>query len=149
MYFEWTKDLDTGIAEIDQQHRKIADYINALHSARQGQEEDGSVGDVLDGLLDYTINHFTFEEHLMEKAGYPYLTAHQRVHELFGKRVAEYRGRFNDGEPIADELLEMLKHWLANHIKTEDRGYLSTVQKVVDDEEEKSWISGLVKKIFG
>jgi hemerythrin len=148
MYFEWTDSLNIGVAEIDHQHQRIAHYINALHDARQTNERD-TVSEVLDGLIDYTIDHFSFEEQLMEQAGYSYLGAHQRVHELFGKKVAEYRGRFANGEAIADELLDMLKYWLAHHIDTEDRGYVSSVKKILEDDGQKSWISGLVKKIFG
>lgn len=148
MYFEWTDNLDTGIPDIDHQHQRIAEYINALHEAQQTNNRAG-VGDVLGGLIDYTIDHFSFEEQLMEKAGYRYLSAHQRVHELFGKRVAEYRGRFAKGEEITDELLEMLKYWLAHHIETEDRAYLSSVQEVLADDSKKGWMAGLVQKIFG
>lgn len=31
----WTTELDTGINVIDQQHRRIVDYINALELANQ------------------------------------------------------------------------------------------------------------------
>lgn len=148
MYFEWTDSLNIGVAEIDEQHQRIAHYINALHDARQTNERN-TVSEVLDGLIDYTINHFSFEEELMERAGYSYLGAHERVHELFGKKVADYRGRFAEGESITDELLKMLKYWLAHHIDTEDRGYVSVVKTIVEDESEKGWISGLAKKIFG
>ena len=33
-YINWTSDLDTGIQEIDVQHRRIVDYINRLNDAR-------------------------------------------------------------------------------------------------------------------
>ncbi len=148
MYFQWSDSLNTGIAEIDNQHRAIADYINALYDVEQTNDRD-EVGNVLSGLADYTLNHFNFEEQLMEQAGYEFLRAHRKVHELFINRIAEYRGRFLNGENITDELVNLLKSWLANHIKQEDRGYLSTVSVVTEDVKNRSWISGLVKKIFG
>ena len=32
----WNSELDTGIDVIDQQHRRIVDYINALEAANAG-----------------------------------------------------------------------------------------------------------------
>ena len=31
---QWVEDLNTGIEEIDIQHRRIVDYINRLHELR-------------------------------------------------------------------------------------------------------------------
>ncbi len=148
MYFQWSNRLDTGIVEIDSQHRVIADYINALHDAKQTSDQSEVEG-VLSGLVDYTVNHFSFEEQLMEEAGYAFLKAHQRVHQLFVNRIAEYKERFSQGEDISDELLKLLKSWLSNHIEQEDRGYLSSVTAVTNNESKRSWVSGLVKKVFG
>lgn len=147
MYFQWNDRLDTGILEIDHQHRAIADYINALYEAKQTGELNEIEG-VLSGLVDYTQNHFSFEEQLMEEAGYSFLRPHQRVHQLFINRIAEYRERFSQGDDIAEELLKLLKSWLSNHIEQEDRGYLSTVSVVTSNASKKSWITGLVNKIF-
>jgi hemerythrin len=148
MYFQWSERLNTGIPEIDNQHRVIADYINSLYAAKQtGSVHE--VGGVVAGLVDYTINHFSFEEQLMEEAGYAFLRPHQRVHQLFIARVAEYRKRFSEGDDITDELLTLLKNWLGNHIEHEDRGYLTSVSAVTGNESRKSWLSGLVTKIFG
>ncbi|MFO7594620.1 MAG: bacteriohemerythrin [Pseudomonadota bacterium] len=147
MYFQWSERLNTGITEIDNQHRVIADYINALYNAKQ-TDDLSEVDKVLAGLVGYTVNHFSFEEQLMEQAGYEFLRPHQRVHELFIKRIGEYRDRFSRGEDITDELLTLLKGWLGNHIEQEDRGYLTSVTVVTNDSNNNSWIAGLVKKIF-
>ena len=34
-YINWTSDLDTGIHDIDVQHRRIVEYINRLNDARR------------------------------------------------------------------------------------------------------------------
>lgn len=148
MYFEWKDSLNTGIAEIDEQHRRIAHHINTLYEA-QNTGDRGEVERVLEGLLEYTINHFTFEENLMEEAKYEFLRPHQHVHELFCKRIAEYRGRFANKEDITEELLKMLRKWLRDHIEKEDKAYLTSVRIVTNNESKKSWIKGLVTKVFG
>ncbi|ARU04650.1 hemerythrin [Comamonas serinivorans] len=126
-YIDWTPDLDTGIHEIDVQHRRIVDYINRLNSARMGSDR-AAIGAVIEETIDYTLSHFAFEEALMVDAGYLYSGPHKRVHELFTKRVTEFRTRFEAGEDIADELHGMLGRWLINHIRADDVGYLDAVK---------------------
>lgn len=124
---EWLAEYDLGIKVIDDQHRRIVDYINELEKAH-GMGNSGFTSFVLDGLLDYTLTHFQFEEKLQEKAGYPYLKAHKRIHAIFIKRIAGFRERFSGGEDITGELLDMLRTWLAGHIKGDDRDYRELVQ---------------------
>ena len=125
-YINWTSDLDTGIHEIDVQHRRIVDYINRLNDARMRGDRT-EIGSVIEETIDYTLSHFAFEEALMVDAGYLYSGPHKRVHELFTKRVMDFRTRFDSGESVADELHAMLSRWLINHIKADDVGYLDAV----------------------
>ena len=147
----WDDDLDTGIEVIDNQHKRIVDYINKLDAARKtGNKND--IGLVLDELVDYTLSHFTFEESLMEEAGYPFINAHKKVHQLFTKRVGDYMQRFKMGEDIADDLLNTLKAWLINHIRNDDNDYANIVREnlhTIDSRQGGGWLSRSMKKIFG
>ena len=109
--------------------------------------------EVIDELVDYTLSHFAFEEELMEEAGYPFCAAHKRVHEVFGKRVMEYRLRFAAGEDIADELRAMLARWLFNHIRGDDQAYAETVKRHLNrftkEHEEGRWLSRTLRRLFG
>lgn len=148
-YMEWTWDLESGIPVIDTQHKRIIEFINQLFDACQtGNIEE--TNHVMEGLLNYTVTHFEFEEDLQEKAGYPFLKAHQRIHEIFMKKVSEIRARSAKGEDVAPELLSLLKGWLASHIKGEDRDYVESVKKILEsgDQEVSGWLNTLLKK-FG
>ncbi|RMW99358.1 bacteriohemerythrin [Allofranklinella schreckenbergeri] len=123
---EWTPDMDTGIAEIDGQHRRIVEYINMLHEVRQTPDRQ-RLGEVIAEMVDYTISHFAFEEALIEEAGYVFSGPHKKVHELFTRRVAEMQSRFDSGEDVSEELHGMLSRWLFNHIRNEDHGYVEAV----------------------
>ncbi len=149
-YMQWTEDLETGIKVIDDQHKRIINYINELHHASETGSE-AEVQEVLEGLLDYTITHFQFEEELQEKAGYPFLKAHQRVHEIFMKRIAAFRERAEKGENIIPELLSMLKVWLSSHIKGDDRDYVESVRKITGSAETENagWLGSTLKRLFG
>lgn len=146
----WTQDLETGIKVIDDQHKRLIDFINELDDAcRTGNSDE--TNHVMEGLLNYTVTHFEFEESLQEKAGYPFLKAHQRIHELFMKKVAAFRERAGKGEDVAPELLNLLKGWLVSHIKGEDRDYVESVSAITSstDQEISGWLNTTMKKFFG
>lgn len=148
MLTTWTDDLDTGIPEIDVENRRLADFINTLETARQ-TENRNAVGDVLEQLLDFVVNHFLFEEHLMEEAGYEFLHMHEKIHEMFARRVADFRGRYANGDDITTELITMLNNWIQNHVKDEDRRYAQSVQEKIEQSGGKTWVQGIFNRLFG
>jgi len=127
MSLVWSTDLEIGIPVIDSQHQRIVDYINQVEHAQQHHSQ-GELLEVLDELVDYTLSHFAFEESLMEEAGYPFFKAHKKVHQLFTKRVAGFQERAKTGEDVTNELMHVLKAWLVNHIKRDDKDYSDTVR---------------------
>jgi hemerythrin len=150
-YMVWTRNLDTGIEVIDGQHKRIVDYINQLHDAKRSQNPK-AIKKIIDDMVDYTVSHFGFEEALMEDAGYEFVRPHKRVHELFIKRVSEYKQRFDDGENVTEELHSLLSRWLFNHILNDDAAYVSAVKSSVEtlttDRREGGWLSRSFKKFF-
>lgn len=143
MFFTWESSLDTGIEIIDEQHRRIVDYINALHNAISTKDID-MVSNILDQLIDYTVSHFSFEESLMQNHGYMHTEAHKKVHDMFTARIQNYRKELDEGKDISRKLLNDLKVWLTSHIKSEDSDYV----KVVKTKVEKSWVSKTLGKFF-
>lgn len=65
-FITWTLDLDTGFADIDDQHKVLVDKINKFYDVYQ----TGNVVDIkiaLQELLDYTVFHFDHEEKCWKK----------------------------------------------------------------------------------
>ena len=145
---KWSSELDTGVKVIDGQHRRIVDYINELQEAKDSLDKE-AVHDVLDELVDYTVSHFSFEESLMEQAGYPFLGPHKKIHELFVKKVGGFVERFKNGEDVADEILVTLRKWLINHIKNEDGDYVEAVSKhMAKANKESGWLKRSLGRFF-
>ena len=124
----WQAELETGIDVIDQQHQRIVALINQLDEAT-GRDDQAAV---LEELVDYTLSHFAFEEELLEESGYTFGPAHKRVHDMFVRRVGEYRMRFEAGEDITAELKGMLARWLFNHIRSDDKSYSKHVRHYLE-----------------
>ncbi len=149
-YMEWSRELEFGLPVIDTQHKRIVEMINELaHAMQTGNDKETQ--HVMEGLLNYTVTHFEFEEDLQEKAGYPFLKAHRRIHEIFMKKVADIRERSAKGENVGPELLILLKGWLASHIKSEDRDYVESVKALTEskDKEVSGWLASALKKFTG
>ena len=124
---EWSETYNIGIDVIDNQHRQILDYINAQESIRKTGDRS-KIKEVLEDLIDYTQSHFTFEENLHEQVHYQYLPSHRGIHELFVKKLNDYRQRFERGESIENDLYRLLSKWLINHIQHDDQDYVDAVR---------------------
>jgi hemerythrin len=158
-HLEWNDDLNTGIEVIDNQHKQIIYFVNQLNDAAQTGDREKIAG-VISGLVDYTLFHFSFEEELMGEADYEFLRPHKKVHEIFVRRVSEFRARFDAGEDVAIDLHAMLARWLINHIRYEDGAFAAPVKERLhldevsdqvegDAEEKRGWFSRVLDKFFG
>jgi hemerythrin len=149
-HLQWSSSLDTGIDVIDEQHKRIVQYINELYDAQVTLDKK-AIGNVIEELVDYTISHFAFEESLMEQSGYPFVDPHKKVHELFIRKVTKFVERFQAGEEVSEELINMLQRWLINHIKNEDGDYADIVRASVNKmhREQGGWLSRSIGRFFG
>ncbi|PKO37911.1 MAG: hypothetical protein CVU33_10850 [Betaproteobacteria bacterium HGW-Betaproteobacteria-6] len=151
MPITWKADLDTGINVIDQQHRQIVEFINKLEAANAVGDQR-KTREIVDACVAYTLSHFAFEESLQEDAGYQYVKAHKRVHELFTRKVGEYQERIDLGEEIGVELHNMLARWLVSHIKHDDADYVAAVKtnmiSLIKEKETKKETKGWFARFF-
>lgn len=143
----WSEEFATGIDIIDQQHKRLFEYFEEIEQCIDASDGEG-VEDICRGLIDYAISHNTFEESLMEKAGYAMRDAHHQVHEAFKDRCQNYLDKIDNGtEPlkVAREMRTDIGLWLINHIKREDKHYAACVKKSLD----QGFVSRMLSKVFG
>ena len=137
---KWIAEYNTGIDVIDDQHKRILEYINEIENIHI-MIDRVKVKWILDNIIDYTQSHFTFEESLQEEADYQYRVPHKRVHDLFIKKIESYRSRFEQGDSIESELHEVLSKWLINHIQHDDADYVGSVKQnmmnIIKEKEKK------------
>lgn len=128
-HLEWNSSLLIGIPDMDTQHQILIEYVNQL-KALSRQAFDGTmesyapVGQVVDQILDYTVNHFREEETLLEEAGYPDLERHKLLHSRLIKKALAFKARFEkDPLKVIPALSAFLTNWLIVHIQGEDKKY--------------------------
>lgn len=133
-FIEWTRDLDTSIDWVDEQHRKIVDCINNLHAVEQSGSSREGVSDVMGQLIAYTRYHFAEEEKMLERAGYRLLDTHRGVHRGFIDKLHTIHDQYRRGADTSASLLALLENWLFSHIRVHDRGYVATVKSTGADQ---------------
>ena len=128
---EWTPDLNTGIPDIDEQHKQMLHHINDFYEAANAKDKD-RMSIVLFDLINSTLAHFQYEEALMEQAKYPLLEPHRRVHKNFIDKLMALHEKLQTMETtddIAVLLIDSLDGWLFRHIRINDKGYTNSVNE--------------------
>lgn len=121
--FIWNPLFETGLADVDAQHRRLVELVNELgRTADSGSA--ARTDDTLAALADYTAYHFRCEEAVMAQAGVSaeHTQRHHDTHRRFEAQVADWMARRQRGEAIAlTQLIGFLTHWLVFHILGEDQ----------------------------
>jgi methyl-accepting chemotaxis protein len=119
---EWTSALQVGHPGIDQQHQKLIEIANRLNAAMQAGQGREVSGTILNELVDYTVNHFGFEEGLMNTHGYVDRDRHLEEHRKLIQSVTEFKRQFDAGTAsVSIELMGFIRDWLVNHILKVDK----------------------------
>lgn len=123
-FMPWTDELLVGIRQIDEQHHWLVDKTNQLHDELNKPQPDNAViSEIIEGLVDYTMNHFIVEEELFQRFGYPETPAHKKEHDKFTTKAMELLQKHEGGTVVSNETLEFLKDWLIHHIMKVDKAY--------------------------
>lgn len=129
--FIWKRSYETGVPEIDLDHRQLVGVINELYEAMKLGQGHDLASQTVDRLLEYVRNHFANEEGFMRAHAYPGLAEHEQAHRELTAKVRELDARRRSGSalPVA-EMLTILCDWLKNHILVEDKKAGSFLKRV-------------------
>lgn len=131
--FQWADYFETGFGEVDAQHHKLVDLVNALaQRAATGSEiQPAELSHVLDGLGSYALHHFTAEEALMARAGLDerHLRSHRQSHADFVAQVEEMR-HTADPTRAVPVLYRFVSSWLTFHILDTDQNMARQLRAV-------------------
>jgi hemerythrin-like metal-binding protein len=130
-FFDWKKEYETGIAEIDAQHQVLVRLMNTLAeaSANRASDEISVLNRALVELADYIRVHFQTEEALLARSQYPGIEDHIQAHRNFEKLFSTHLQEALNGQLlVVDPLLVFLKPWLTQHIQHADHLYVPYVK---------------------
>jgi hemerythrin-like metal-binding protein len=118
----WRKEFETGLEDVDHEHREIIDVINALHSEIESGADRERVMHFLGEVFAKIAAHFALEESVMRKHMYDEYSAHKAEHE---ELLDEIRDIMDDAEAGADKnykesLSKAVHDWFVDHFRSKD-----------------------------
>lgn len=115
--FNWDSTIDTGIEEIDIQHKELFRIGRAVEQfviTRCISMEQKQVLDIICSLREYVAYHFYEEEHLMELHNISGLEKHREEHNRLRKLIQSIDPRKFNNHPyeqmvkLKDEITEIV-----------------------------------------
>lgn len=119
----WKNAMSVGHPLIDDEHKLLVCLINSCELALKVPNNDAMLLFVVRQLLEYTRNHFTAEENIMQARRYLKFDEHRKEHNRI---IEEIKGverllskNMTAGEKIDMNQLglpEMMRHWIIDHV---------------------------------
>ncbi|MGN7611708.1 bacteriohemerythrin [Magnetococcales bacterium HHB-1] len=128
-FMVWDDALALGLSEIDRQHKELVKLVNAFYKMVNHGQKEQAFNTLLPKLVDYTVQHFAYEEKLFDQYGYPETEDHKASHEKLKADVTQFVQRIQGGDhAVTVQLMGFLKEWLVSHIMKTDKKYAPFLQ---------------------
>ncbi|MDO9510828.1 MAG: bacteriohemerythrin [Bacteroidales bacterium] len=122
--FEWDEEFNTGIPEIDNQHKALVGLLNSLFNLLREGKARNEVSEALNQLTAYSEVHFKTEEAFFIQYSYPETETHIACHNAFIDKIDSFRDQMTGSNlTLSIDVFKYLKLWLQEHILGEDMKY--------------------------
>jgi hemerythrin-like metal-binding protein len=126
---EWKDDYSVNVQKIDREHQQLFSMINALHEAIVAGEGSKVGAPILEDLVEYTREHFRYEESLMLRAKYPNYVQHKTQHDKLTKEVLDTLDDTARRKAVLSlTLLTFLIEWWQTHVLSCDTRYTAFME---------------------
>lgn len=119
MSYTWVKELESGNAVIDTQHRELFDAFNTLFDACARGEGKAELLHTIDFLSQYADKHLTEEEQLMIEYHYPDYAAHKTRHTILRRQIAAVIEDYHQSSLsrlVVAKVNSIMSSWLVEHV---------------------------------
>jgi hemerythrin len=118
---KWRKEFETGVPDVDHEHRELVNLINNLHGEIVNGSDRARIAEFLGEVFAKIAAHFALEESIMRKHHYDEYEVHKAEHEAL---LDEIRDIMDDAESVGGnceaELSKTVRDWFVNHFKSKD-----------------------------
>ncbi len=137
-FVKWDTSYKTGIPIIDEKHEYLVnlcnDFYQKLLSNRDVDEYKKLVRETLDTCMDYASTHFQEEEKLMIASNFSGYNEHKHSHEVFKEKCQDVYFQIESlSVTEAIKFARFLYEWIHNHIAREDKLYIPTLKKFLQE----------------
>lgn len=122
-HIRWDESLNVGVAEIDEQHRRLFALADTLRAMREACLAPHEMLAAVEEFCDYTRHHFATEERYMDAYEYAGMDAHIQEHMRCSLRAVDFLGQCLADDPqLCEDFPAFLKSWLEAHVRGTDMG---------------------------
>ncbi len=121
----WKSEFDTGVAEVDHDHKRLVEGLNKLEELLTTGKGSETIPAVLAFLERYANEHFAREETCMHRMQCPTLAANIAAHAQFRLTFAKAKEKLQNpaaGALVARQVHTELVNWITTHIMKIDMG---------------------------
>ena len=109
---QWRDAYKIGDVAIDEQHQEL--FLRAGDVIAATNRESQTLSALR--LFQFMRSHFSHEEELMYRIGYPEIKAHIEQHSALTARLKAFLKNISNDNLIKAELEDFIAHWLLDHI---------------------------------
>lgn len=121
---KWRQSYETGVEEMDEQHKKLIDLINTMYRVMRGKHEASAVDGVLEEMAEYAGVHFKAEEAMLKSLDFKEYQDHVALHQEYQLRMEELMAEHSrEPEKAEKNIYTFLRKWWLEHIVQEDTLY--------------------------
>lgn len=121
--FVWSQQLSVGVPAMDNDHRKIIGYMNALAQSAERNAPFPELDTAFRILTDFTRKHFSDEEKMMTAIDYDRIVTHKAIHARLLSELDQHYEEFHRSRQLGEGLFRFLSFWLKSQICGIDRKY--------------------------
>ncbi len=121
--FEWKEEYNTGVGEIDLQHKTLFGLLQQLNDSHQKPNSKEQTKECIKYVDDYIKMHFSFEEGCMHASKCPAALQNKSQHQAFIKDYSKLRDELEKSDfsqEGAKQLCMMIAKWFIKHILSID-----------------------------
>ena len=121
MMMRWDSSFECGHPVIDMQHQELFNISNVLINSVMERKPKVGTEYLLHKLVEHIKDHFSSEEEVLDRTGYPLLEEHRAIHSGLLGRALELEGRYREGLLPESDLVGFIAYdVIAAHIVQED-----------------------------
>ncbi len=123
MFFEWGKEFETGVPQMDKQHKNLFKLAKEFYTALKSSNRDKAREKLL-AFTNALKAHLIDEERFMEEIKFPELEDHKKLHQNLREMIEEVKEEFERNDHKAyQRSISLIMSWLFTHIKKSDKKY--------------------------
>ncbi len=116
-----------AVDSMNRTHQEEVALVNRLgelvRAAREGNPDTDAIDAALDAWVEHTETHFTRENELMEKYGFPPYPVHAQEHATVLGEIQRLQSGWHQDrriEPLADFIFQRWPQWFMMHVNSMD-----------------------------